>query len=44
MLTPFSGLPVSIRTLLLVIFGAGVLSIGLILRAHEVKKSETGVE
>lgn len=34
-LTPFSGLPVAIRTLLTVIFGACVVGIGLSLRIHE---------
>ena len=33
-LTPFSGLPISIRSLLSVIFGACVLGIGLSLRAR----------
>lgn len=34
-LAPFSGLPVSMRTLLSVIFGAGVVVIGLIMRESE---------
>jgi hypothetical protein len=34
-LTPFSGLPVNIRTLLLVIFGAYIFGIGLSLRTRE---------
>ncbi len=34
-LTPFSGLPVSIRTLLAVVLGAGVAATGLIMRAEE---------
>jgi len=33
-LVPFSGLPINIRTLILVIFGAYVLGIGLSLRAR----------
>ncbi len=33
-LTPFSGLPINIRTSLLVVFGAYVLGIGLSLRTH----------
>jgi hypothetical protein len=32
-LTPFSGLPISLRTLLLIIFGAAVFGIGLAMRA-----------
>jgi hypothetical protein len=34
-LTPFSGLPVGIRTPLLVVFGAYVLGIGISLRTHK---------
>ena len=34
-LTPFSGLPINIRTLLLIIFGAYVFGIGLSLRTHQ---------
>ena len=33
-LVPFSGLPVTIRSLLSVIFGACILGIGLSMRAH----------
>ena len=36
-LTPFSGLPIAIRTLLTVLFGACVSGIGLTLRTHEVR-------
>ncbi|MFA5942668.1 MAG: hypothetical protein WC798_03285 [Candidatus Paceibacterota bacterium] len=34
-LAPFSGLPITIRNLLSVIFGACVLGIGLALRVHK---------
>ena len=34
-LAPFSGLPASIRTLLVVMFGAGTACIGLVMRASE---------
>ena len=34
-LTPFSGLPIALRTLLLVAFGIGVLIIGLSLRKSD---------
>ncbi len=40
-LTPFSGLPVAIRSLLLVIFGATVLGIGLSQRAHEARAKQS---
>lgn len=36
-LTPFSGLPVSFRTLLAVMLGAGVAIIGLLIRSEEAK-------
>ncbi len=36
-ITPFSGLPVAIRSLLAVIFGASVLGIGFALRARDVQ-------
>lgn len=36
MFTPFSGLPIAVRSFLLVIFGVAVLGIGLSLRSHEV--------
>ncbi|MFZ2167311.1 MAG: hypothetical protein WAV50_00405 [Minisyncoccia bacterium] len=44
LLTPFSGLPVAIRTLLAVICGAFILGIGLSMRTHEAPRPETGVE
>ena len=34
-LTPFSGLPVAVRTLLFIVFGACVLGIGFLLRPRE---------
>jgi len=37
---PYSGLPIALRTLLTVAFGAVVLSIGLSLRMHEVRREE----
>ncbi len=43
-LTPFSGLPISFRTLLTLIFGACVLGIGLSLRAHDARSVERSVE
>lgn len=43
-LTPFSGLPIALRTLLTVVFGTIVLGIGLLLRAHEVQRSAPAVE
>lgn len=36
-LTPFSGLPVQLRTLLSVVLGASVAGIGLLIRAQEAK-------
>ncbi len=44
LLVPFSGLPVSFRSLLTLIFGACVLGIGLSLRARDVQSVETNVE
>ncbi|OGG64639.1 hypothetical protein A3C94_00985 [Candidatus Kaiserbacteria bacterium RIFCSPHIGHO2_02_FULL_55_17] len=41
-LTPFSGLPISIRSLLAVIFGACIASIGLSLRTHEARARNAG--
>lgn len=38
-LVPFSGLPISFRTLLTVIFGVSVIGIGLSLRTSEVARS-----
>ncbi|MFZ1075510.1 MAG: hypothetical protein WAN50_04000 [Minisyncoccia bacterium] len=43
-LTPFSGLPIAIRNLLAVIFGICVTSIGVSLRAHEVRTKQQAVE
>lgn len=40
-LTPFSGLPIALRTFLSVIFGASVAIIGLMQRAHEAKSRHT---
>ena len=39
-LTPFSGLPMTLRTLLAVIFGVCVLGIGLSMRANHVNSKE----
>ena len=36
-LMPFSGLPASIRTSLLIVFGAIIASIGLAMRLHEAR-------
>ncbi|OYV63047.1 MAG: hypothetical protein B7X03_03300 [Parcubacteria group bacterium 21-58-10] len=38
-LAPFSGLPIDIRNLLAVIFGASVTGIGLSIRAHEARSA-----
>ncbi|MFI5260582.1 MAG: hypothetical protein ACHQU0_02190 [Candidatus Paceibacteria bacterium] len=43
-LTPFSGLPIAIRSLFIVAFGIAILGIGLSLRANEVHHSETVAE
>ena len=40
-LTPFSGLPIAIRSLLLVMFGVCVFGIGLTLRAREVRNAHS---
>ena len=37
-LTPFSGFPVAFRSLLSIVFGMGVLAIGLSLRMHDVRR------
>ncbi len=42
-LTPFSGLPVAIRSLLLVVFGLGVLMVGFSMRKHEVSSAAAPV-
>lgn len=39
-LTPFSGLPVAIRSLLAVFFGACVLGVGFSLRTREVRHAQ----
>ncbi len=44
LLVPFSGLPISFRSLLTLVFGAVVLGIGLSLRAREAEHTKTGVE
>jgi hypothetical protein len=41
MLAPFSGLPSTFRTLLLVIFGITILGIGLTLRTQEVRQAQS---
>ncbi|MSU74690.1 hypothetical protein EXS57_02845 [Candidatus Kaiserbacteria bacterium] len=43
-LTPFSGLPIAIRSLLAVVLGAGIASIGLSLRTREVRDMQSSVE
>lgn len=43
-LTPFSGLPIAIRTSLLVIFGAAVASIGLSMRMREAQSARPTTE
>lgn len=43
-LAPFSGLPVAIRSLLAVVFGAAVAGIGLSMRTHEVQSAQLPVE
>jgi hypothetical protein len=44
LIVPFSGLPISFRSLLTIIFGACVLGIGLSLRAHDVQNTEITAE
>ena len=44
LIVPFSGLPVSFRSLLTIIFGACVLGIGLSLRAQAVQSIEASVK
>lgn len=44
MLTPFSGLPSSIRSLLAVIFGVCIAGIGLALRTREPRTAPTSTE
>ena len=43
-LTPFSGLPIAIRSLFAVIFGACVFGIGLSLRVHQVPSAQMPVK
>lgn len=40
-LTPFSGFPIALRSVLTLIFGACVLGIGLALRARAVRSTKT---
>ncbi len=40
-LTPFSGLPVSIRTFLTVVFGACVIGIGIAIRSRDAQRAAT---
>lgn len=42
-LTPFSGFPIGLRSILLVVLGLMVLSIGLSLRRSEVQKAESDI-
>ena len=44
MLTPFSGLPIAIRSILAVIFGACILVIGLSLRIHQARHAHSSAE
>ncbi|MCR4333485.1 MAG: hypothetical protein NUV60_00470 [Patescibacteria group bacterium] len=43
-LTPFSGLPISLRSLLLVIFGACVCGLGFSQRVREARSHQQSVE
>ncbi len=43
-ITPFSGLPVSVRTFLVVVFGACVLGIGIAIRSQDVKRAKPLIE
>ncbi len=43
-LTPFSGLPIAIRSTLLVIFGTGIFGIGLSLRVHHARRAQVSAE
>jgi len=42
-LTPFSGLPISLRTVCAVIFGVSVVGIGLSDRAREIRRKQQKV-
>ena len=44
MFVPFSGLPIAIRSLLAVIFGACIFGIGLSLRIHHARSVQMSVE
>jgi hypothetical protein len=44
MLVPFSGLPVALRTLLSIIFGACVLGIGITVRARQAERAQISSE
>ncbi|MDB5244621.1 MAG: hypothetical protein JWN18_491 [Parcubacteria group bacterium] len=43
-LSPFSGLPMAMRSFLTVVFGACVAIVGLTLRAHQARTSRAAVE
>ncbi len=43
-LAPFSGLPASVRTFLVVVFGACVLGIGIAIRSRDTKRAKPLVE
>ncbi len=43
-LTPFSGLPIAIRSMLLVIFGTCIFGIGLSLRVHHARRAQVSGE
>lgn len=44
MLTPFSGLPTAMRSVLTLAFGVCVLGIGLAMRSHEAERSASAHE
>lgn len=44
MLTPFSGLPTAMRSVLTLAFGVCVLGIGLAMRSHEAQRSASAHE
>ncbi len=43
-ITPFSGLPIAIRSLLAVIFGACIFGIGLSFRIHHARRAQISAE
>lgn len=43
-LVSFSGLPIAIRSILLVIFGACIFGIGLSLRVHHARRAQVSAE